>query len=213
MAEAIRRQLLDGTRGRIISLLQSGGLTTDDIASELGQTRSAVRMQVAAMERDGLVRRVGKRPGTTRPSQIFELTREVEQLLSKAYVPLLLRLVDVLAEALPGDQLDAVLRQTGKALAEQICGGRRLDGDIRARAALASELLNHHLGATTRVEQNGRLIIRGAGCPLAALTGAYPGLCLAMEATVAEIVGARVRACCVTGERPQCSFEIPLHTP
>ena len=33
------------------------------------------------MERDGLVRKAGKRPGIPRPSHVYELTAEVEQLL------------------------------------------------------------------------------------------------------------------------------------
>src|SRR5438477_8060277 len=106
MAEMLRKQLLDTTRGRIVSLLQAGGLTADDIASKLGLTRSAIRTQMTAMERDGVVRRVGKRPGTTRPSQVFELTPESEQLVSKAYIPLLPQLVAVLGEALPARQVE-----------------------------------------------------------------------------------------------------------
>jgi predicted ArsR family transcriptional regulator len=70
----LRQQLLDTSRGRIVMLLQGGGLTADDIATRLRLTRSAVRVQIAAMERDGVVRKAGKRPGTTRPSHVFELT-------------------------------------------------------------------------------------------------------------------------------------------
>jgi predicted ArsR family transcriptional regulator len=95
MAEMLRKQLLDTSRGRIVTLLQAGELTAEDIATKLGLTRSAVRIQITAMERDGVVRKVGKRPGTTRPSHLFELTPEVEQFLSKAYVPVLTHLVDV----------------------------------------------------------------------------------------------------------------------
>ena len=84
MAETLRKQLLDTSRGRIVSLLHEGARTADDIASNLRLTRSAVRIQMTGMERDGLVRRTGKRPGTTRPSQIFELTPEAELLLSLA---------------------------------------------------------------------------------------------------------------------------------
>src|SRR5215204_2389957 len=97
MADVLRQQLLDTSRGRIVALLRSGELTADDIARELGVTRSAVRLQITAMERDGVVRKVGKRPGTTRPSHVFELTPEVELLLSEAYVPLLTQLASVLA--------------------------------------------------------------------------------------------------------------------
>jgi hypothetical protein len=50
--------------------------------------------------------------------------------------------------------------------------------------------MNEHLGALTRVEGNGGIVIRGAGSPLAALTGKHPGVCLAMESLVTEMVGA-----------------------
>ena len=56
--------------------------------------------------------------------------------------------------------------------------------------AMASEMMNEQLGATTHVEGNGGYVIRGFGCPLAALTGKHPGVCLAMESLVAEVVGA-----------------------
>jgi predicted ArsR family transcriptional regulator len=208
MAEALRQQLLDSSRGRIVTVLRTGGLTADDIARTLGLTRSAVRIQITAMERDGVVRKVGKRPGTTRPSYVFELTPEVEQLLSKAYIPLLTGLVDVFAEALPADQIEALLRKIGIGLAQQVTRGKRVSGGLESRAAAASAMMNEHLGAMTRVESNGAIVIRGAGCPLAALTGKHKGVCLAMESLVTAIVGVPVKVCCDRDDRPQCCFEM-----
>ena len=72
------------------------------------------------MERDGVVRRVGRRPGTTRPFHVFELTPEVEQLLSQAYLPLLTQLVQVFASALPSEQVEALMRTAGKGLASEL---------------------------------------------------------------------------------------------
>jgi predicted ArsR family transcriptional regulator len=208
MAEMLRQQLLDTSRGRIVTLLRMGGLTADDIAASLGLTRSAVRFQLVAMERDGVVGKVGKRPRTTRPSYVYELTREVELLLSKAYIPVLTQLVDVFAEALPAQQLEALLRRAGRGLAHELSRGKRIAGSLKARVATASELMNNDLGALTHVESNGKIVIRGAGCPLAALTGKHRGVCLAMESAVAEIVGVPVRECCDRDERPRCCFEI-----
>jgi DeoR family transcriptional regulator, suf operon transcriptional repressor len=208
MAEALRQQLLDSTRGRIVTLLRGGGLTADDLASELDLTRSAIRVQMTAMERDGVVRRAGKRPGTTRPSHVFELTPEIEQLLSKAYIPVLTQLVDVFAEALPAQQVETLLRQTGKRLADEFSRGKRFHGTVESRAAAATAMLNEHLGALTHVEGDGRIVIRGMSCPLAALTGKHRGVCLAIETLVAEIVGGPVRECCDRAERPRCCFEI-----
>jgi predicted ArsR family transcriptional regulator len=204
----LRQQLLDTSRGRIVTLLRTGGLTADDIARKLGLTRSAVRVQITAMERDGVVRKVGKRPGTTRPSHVFELTPEVEQLLSKAYIPLLTQLVGVFAEALPTDQVEVLLRTTGKRLAHELSRGKRLSGGLRTRVATVSEMMNEELGAMTRVEGDGEIVIRGAGCPLAALTGKHRGVCLAMESLVTEIIGVPVRECCDRENKPRCCFEI-----
>jgi predicted ArsR family transcriptional regulator len=160
------------------------------------------------MERDGVVRRAGRRPGATRPSQLFELTADVLQLLSTAYIPFLIQLVDVFAERLPHRQLDSMLRSAGKRLAIGLLGGKRPTGPLASRAAVASEMLNEHLGALTHVESNGRHIIRGVGCPLSALTGKHPGVCRAIETLVSEIVGAPVKECCDRSGRPQCCFEI-----
>ncbi|HJR60782.1 MAG TPA: hypothetical protein VJ813_15335 [Vicinamibacterales bacterium] len=204
----LKKQLLDSSRGRIVTLLRRGALTADDIASELRVTSSAIRSQITGMERDGVVRRAGQRPGTTRPSHVFELTPEVEQLLSSAYIPLLTQLVAVFTAGLPADQLETMLRQAGKKLADELSQGRQPAGNLASRVAMASEMMNEHLGATTQVEGNGGYIIRGFGCPLAALTGKHHGVCLAMESLVAEFVGVPVRECCNRAERPQCCFEI-----
>jgi predicted ArsR family transcriptional regulator len=148
------------------------------------------------------------RPGTTRPSHVFELTPDVEQLLSKAYIPLLTQLVDAFCEALPAHQMAALLRRTGKGLAHDLAQGKRLAGSLRSRVAMASQMMNQHLGALTHVETNGRYVIRGIGCPLAALTGKHPGVCLAMESFVTDIIRAPARECCERTGRPKCCFEI-----
>jgi predicted ArsR family transcriptional regulator len=202
------KQLLDSTRGRIVTALRPGQLTAEDLASSLGLTRSAIRAHLTSMERDGVVRRRGQRPGATRPAVLFELTAEVEQLLSGAYIPLLTQLVDVFVDALPPKQQEALLRQTGRRLAIELIGGRPPAGTLAARSAAASELLNQRLGALTRVERNGRFVIRGIGCPLAALSGKHRGVCVAMESFVAEVVGESVEECCDRTDRPQCCFTI-----
>ena len=98
----------------MIVLLRQGSLTADDIAEKLKLTASAVRAQLTGMERDGVARRVGQRPGITRPSHMFELTPEVEQLLSQAYVPLLTQLVGVFTRGLPSKTVRQLMREAGK---------------------------------------------------------------------------------------------------
>ena len=204
----LKKQLLDSSRGRIVTLLRGGRLTAEDIASKLGHTPSAIRAQITAMERDGVVRKAGQRPGTTRPFHVFELTAEIEQLLSSAYIPLLTQLIDVFAAALPADQAETLLRRAGKQLADELSKGKRPAGNLAARVTAASKMMNEELGAMTQVTGNGKYVIRGLGCPLASLTGKHPGVCLAIESLIAEVVGVPVRECCERSDRPQCCFEV-----
>lgn len=183
-------------------------MTVDELAGKLALTANAIRAQLTAMERDGIVRTGGRRPGTTRPFRIFELTPEVEQLLSQAYVPLLMNLVQVFANVLPSRQVNALLREAGKRLAHDLAPAQPPSGDLHARVMFASKLLNEQLGAVTHVEGNGHYVIRGVGCPLAAVTGKHPAVCLAMESLLVEVLGADVRQCCDRTERPKCCFEI-----
>ena len=57
--------------------------------------------------------------------RIFELTAEVEQLLSGLYLPMLSHLVRVFANDLPANQLRKVMRQAGKSLAGDFPGAKR----------------------------------------------------------------------------------------
>jgi predicted ArsR family transcriptional regulator len=210
----LRKHLLDSTRGRIVTLLQHGGLTVDEIASRLELTANGVRAHLTGMERDGVVERAGLRRGTTRPSSVFVLTSAVEQSLSGAYVPLLVQLVRLLTSGQPAAQVDRFMRQAGKGLAAELTDGRRETDSLGSRVRAASALMNRKLGAVTDVEENGRIVIRGASCPLAALTGTHPAVCVAMESFVAELVGGAPRSArCERGERPRCCFEVSARAP
>ena len=204
----LTKQLLDTTRGRIVTMLRATPLTVEDVAGQLGLTANAVRAQLTGMERDGLVRRVGQRPGVTRPSSLFELSADVEHVLSRAYIPLLSQLVQTFASSLPAEQVERLLRQTGTELGEHLLAGHAPSGDLKSRVALASRVLNEQRGALTHVEKDGRFVIRGAGCPLSALTGKHAGVCLAMESLVSAVVGEAVHECCIRQGRPRCCFEI-----
>ena len=77
-----------------------------------------------------------------------------------------------------------LLRGAGKGLADELLAANRPTGSLESRANAASQVLNEQLGALTHVEGNGGYIIRGVGCPLSALTGKHPAVCVAMESLV-----------------------------
>ena len=205
----LRRQLLDSSnsRGRIVALLRRGHLTADEMAAELRLTAAAVRAQITAMERDGIVQRAGHRAGATRPSQLFALTSEVEQLLSGAYVPLLIELVRESAARLTPKDFRSLMRSTGKGLATAFPRSMGPDAPLAARVNDVGALLNDQLGSTMEVQRsNGHYVLRASGCPLAALTGHHPSVCTVVESLIGTLVQAPVQECCDRTQRPQCCF-------
>jgi predicted ArsR family transcriptional regulator len=206
----LRKQLLESSsRGRMVALLRRGALTADEMATELGLTAAAIRAQITALERDRIVQRAGQRSGPTRPSQLFALTPEVEELLSGAYVPLLIELVRQCASRSTPREFRELMRNTGRALAAAFARSVVPDAPIAARIHEVSVLLNDRLGSTMKVEQsNGHYILRGFGCPLAALTGNHPAVCLAIESLIATLLDTAVHECCDRTARPQCRFQI-----
>jgi predicted ArsR family transcriptional regulator len=196
---------IEGTSGRILELLRQGNRTVDDLALALGVTRTAVRGQLAILERDGLVEQRGSRRGASKPSRVYGITSQAELLFSQAYVPILTQLLHVLAQRLPPGEFDAVMHQVGRGLMGDRATPRGRLGD---RVAGASALLNELGGLTEVQEENGGYLIHSHGCPLAAATVNHPEVCNALESLLSEFVGSRVTKCCDRYDRVRCCFEV-----
>jgi predicted ArsR family transcriptional regulator len=180
-------------------------MTVDEVAARLGLTGNAIRLQLAALERDGLIQRSGTRRGPSKPAQVYALSPEAELMFSRAYPPILTELLHVLSTKVAPADFDALMREVGSRL---LADRPRPIGTAPQRAQAASMLLNE-LGGLARVEeQDGSLLIRSDGCPLAAATLRHPEACNAVESLLAEFTGLLVRKCCDRKERPRCCFEV-----
>ena len=196
---------LPTTRGRIIDLIRRSRLSVPEIAGALDLTYNAVRVHLAALERDGLIRKAGLRRGGTRPSTIYELAPGVDDALSRAYVPFASHLMRALGDRLPDADLADLMRDVGRRLAAELPRPR---GAIPNRVETASALLQE-LGAPNEIERStDSLRIRGFGCLLAAAAHGQPHVCRAMESLLREVIGVPVRECCERGDHPRCCFEI-----
>jgi predicted ArsR family transcriptional regulator len=201
----MRHRDAGSTAGRILGLLRRRSMTVDEIASNLDLTGNAIRLQLAVLERDGLVRRAAMRRGPSKPAQTYEVNPEAELLFSRAYAPVLTELLHVLSGRLDRREFDLLLREVGRRLSAD---RPRPTGSPRRRADGAIALLNE-LGGLARLEQdNGSLIIRSDGCPLAAATLTHPEACNAMESLLTEFVGLPVTKCCDREDRLHCCFEL-----
>jgi predicted ArsR family transcriptional regulator len=202
------QEFLASTKGRIVSLLRGAARTVNDLAEALAVTDNAVRAQLTALERDGLVRKSGVRRGLRKPHQEYELTPEAEHFFPKPYAPVLSELLAALKERLPSETLNELLREVGARLAAgrstPAGGAAALEPRVEAAAALLGEL-----GGLAQVERsNGGFVIRSVSCPLAAVSAAHPEVCQLGQALVAHVIGVAVQERCRRGPSPQCCFEV-----
>lgn len=201
------RKFYASTRGRIVALLRRAAMTVDQIARALHLTDNAVRAHLASLERDGLVEQDSPRRGSVgKPANTYRVTEETNQLLSRAYVVVFARLLDVLSERMSPDELEALMQTVGRRLADE--NARSRGGSRRERVERAAALLENLGGATAVEEADGVLRIRGFGCPLGAAVRGHPEVCGSVETLLSEVVGTPVRECCEHGDRPQCCFEV-----
>src|SRR5690606_23239457 len=69
--------LLGVTRAHLLALLRRSRRSINELAKALGVTDNAVRIHIAAMQRDGLVQTAGVERGTGgKPAQLYEITPE-----------------------------------------------------------------------------------------------------------------------------------------
>ncbi|MBA3481200.1 MAG: ArsR family transcriptional regulator [Pirellulales bacterium] len=191
------------TRGRIILILRSGAAAVNDLAKTLGVTDNAVRAQLTALERDGLVQQGGARRGSRKPHLLYELTPEAEQLFPKVYGPVLRELLDVLKQTHSTKEIDKIVRAVGRRMAPGLEGAIRAEGTADRRQQAAAVL--RELGGFCDSEAaDKKIIFKCADCPLAAVVAAHPEACRLIETLLTTILGVRVRERCTP---PQCEFE------
>ena len=200
------RRFFVSTRGRIITLLRRASRTVDELANMLGLTDNAVRAHLATLERDGFVQQQGERRGSGKPAYVYSLSPEAEQLFPKAYGPVLHQLLDVLRQALTTEEVDALMRTTGRRIASQ---WNILPGPIEVRLQAAVEILNELGGLAELEERDGGYTIRGYSCPLAAAVPGHPEVCHLTETLLTELVGVPVQEHCDSCEQQRCRFVIP----
>lgn len=195
------------SRARVLRLLREGAWTVEDLAGSLELTDNAVRFHLAALEREGTVRKEGilRKPAVGQPAMLYSLTPAAEDAFSRAYAPVLGATLAELRENMSTAQLIGFLKRVGKRLAT---GVEHSSAPIGRRVAQASALLNSLGGITVVQKADDSYQIVGKACPLARAVQSDHCVCTAVTALVTEVVEADVRERCDRSGRPRCCFEI-----
>lgn len=195
------------TRSRIISLLRRGHCTVKELAGTLQMTGNAIRVQLSKLERDGLVRPSGKRPGVRKPMTIYGLTPEAERLFPRPYGVILGHLLDVFKDRATPTELHEIVRAAGRRIALD-CRPTGEAGRPTNLVRRALALLREFGGVCEPQDRDGKTVLSCSDCPLATVANGRPEVCTLMETVLSEALGVRIRQRCRPEPTPQCQFEI-----
>ena len=202
-----RERLFKSTRGKILNLLQERECTVNELAEQLHLTDNAVRAHLASLERDRLVSQSGFKSGVRKPHTTYALGPEAEQIFPKAYGRLVSLLMSIFSRKMRPRDLRTGMRAAGRKVAQEYLGGLR--GKTRQqRIDVALGILKELGGAASFREEDGKRVIYGNDCPIAAATANHPEACLLAESLLTEIIGSPVKEHCIRGPAPACRFEV-----
>lgn len=192
----------------VLESVRKGNRTVNALALDLGVTDNAVRLHLAALERDRLIQRHGTlhsgRAG--QPAAEYDLTTDGELALSRAYPPAFTALVGALSSRMEPRALRTLFADAGRRLAAAT--SPEPSGTLAQRAQACAALLDSLGGSTSVTATRREALITGEGCPLAAAVRAEPATCALVEALLAKHAGVNASQECDHGAQPRCRFRI-----
>lgn len=133
---------LSPSRRRLVNLLKKQGeVDVARLAEQVGSSPSAVRQQLNALHRDGLVTYGEARRGVGRPRHRYRLTAAGDSLFPRAYAELTNELLDYVGESEPGlvDEIFARRRQRRIEGARARLAGKSFEGKIAELADILDD--------------------------------------------------------------------------
>lgn len=201
------RRFFASTRGRVLRLLCEAKRTVMELAHMLHLTDNAVRAHLAALERDGLVRQSGLRPGTRKPNFAYELTSAGHQFFPKFHGALLLEFLDVVHDELSQQKLENLIRKMALRLVQKhLPGIEKLPPEQRVVRILDALKLSGLLAGVE--ESGGDVLVRGCSCPLSEVVVSHPELCRIAAEAIGRLLGREVLDRCERNGSPRCCFQI-----
>ena len=167
------REFTEADRPAVLDLLKVHGPSNVPALARLrGVNATAVRQQLAALQREGLVESRVEKRSVGRPTHLYALTAKAEALFPQAYGPFALTLLRQLREVDGDEKLETLFRRRTRALVASYrkrLAGKSLGDKWRELAKIRDEE-----GYMARVSASGLVEHH---CPIAAIAREFPQAC------------------------------------
>ncbi|KIL39090.1 transcriptional regulator [Gordoniibacillus kamchatkensis] len=194
------------TRQVILTLIKTRGeRSVAELAKQLGVTEMAVRRHLNVMERDGLVRTKLVRQAMGRPTNVYSLSDEADELFPKNYHQLALDLL----EELDTTEVEALFAKRQRKLYERYrerMQGKTLPERVQELAGIqnASGYMAHW-----RETEPGLYELSEHNCPISQVAAPYQEACSCELALFRQLLEAEVeRTECLAKGGGKCVYRI-----
>jgi iron-sulfur cluster biosynthesis transcriptional regulator SufR len=140
MLETTAIKQMPATRRKILELLKRRGpLTADQLAEELSITSMGVRQHLVALERDELIKYFTEQRGKGRPSYVYAITTQGDELFPRSYPQLVNSFLDATREAFGEDGINQIFSKRNDSL-EQIYSARLQSKSLEEKVAELAQI-------------------------------------------------------------------------
>jgi len=189
-----RLEALPEARRTILQALKrAGSASAGSLAAELSLTREATRQQLLLLQQQGLIaNRSQNQPGAGRPSLLFFLTENGEQLFPKNYDQLALLLLDTISEELGDAQLNKLMAAISERQVAQ--WQQQLHSlSIKDKLLALKDIYFANDPYTQVLEDKSGLWLIEQNCPYLNLAMQRPSLCSITVSTLTRLLGVKVK--------------------
>jgi predicted ArsR family transcriptional regulator len=202
-------------RREVLYSLRTGGpAAPDQIAQDVGASRTGVLQQLRTLETAGLVSRSLNRHGVGRPRHVYDLTAAAQELFPANYGALAQSFLAAIRQ-IGGDELihsvfearrELLKSRISKRLQEKLPSGASLWERTREVASYQDE--TGYLGRASR-DLDGTIRLLEHNCAIAGVSGPYPIACEEELQLFGEVLGARLtRECHIATGGRSCTYRV-----
>ena len=192
--------------GNLLDLMRMrGGVTVDELASELRLTRTAILNHLNSLMGEGLVERAGLRRGPRRPSVVYKLAANADRMFPQGYEEFLGDVLDALGSRRPPYTKNVIHRVRDRWIARDLSKVKSLRGEHRVNRAL--DVLSQR-GFMPKIERvQGKRVVQQHNCPLLHVCQRYPDVRDLITRWIQALFGTPItRLGCVATGNTSCSY-------
>jgi predicted ArsR family transcriptional regulator len=210
----MNQELETSTRKVILTMLKTQGqLSVSEMSKQLGITEMAVRRHVNTLERDGLLETKLIRQAMGRPSHVYFLTHQADDLFPKNYHHLALDLLGELLEDEGQERVDFLFKRREDKLTRKYQSRMQGVSLVERVSELANIQNENGYMVDWQQQSEGRFVLSEHNCPITQVANLYQQACHCELSLFERLLDAKVeRTECLAKGGSKCMYVIQNHT-